>query len=199
MLLRTVFAIIIVFYCSNSFAQCYTLNGKIKGVDTGWAFIRHRQTGKTDSGRIQNSSFTITGTATTPEFCSFGLTINSVKDYYLSLFLQTGRFAMRAAKDSLSDVSISFTGSVVEKEFQQFQRKVARVNASHYPSAKADAELEKLARWYAIKHPGSFVSAFALISYENALPQLARLYKGLSPAIQRSYFGRQINGKLKGQ
>ena len=198
MLLRTVSAIIIVFYCSNSFAQHYTLNGKIKGVDTGWAFIRHRQTGKTDSGRIQSDNFTIMGAATAPEFCSFGLTINGVKDYYLSLFLQSGRFGMRAAKDSLNDVSILFTGSTVEKEFQQFQREVARINAFHYPSVKAGAELEKLARRYSLKHPGSFVSAFALISYENALPQLARLYKGLSPKIQQSYFGRQINGKLNG-
>jgi len=198
MLLRTVCTIIIVFYCSNSFAQRYTLNGKIKGADTGWAFIRHRQTGKTDSGRIQNGNFTITGTAASPEFCSFGLTINGIKDYYLSLFLQSGRFGMRAAKDSLNDVSILFTGSVMEKEFQQFQRKVARINAFHYPSAKTDAELEKLARRYALKHPDSFVSAFALISYENALRQLARLYKGLLPEIKRSYFGRQIKGKLKG-
>jgi hypothetical protein len=189
---------IIICYCNNSFAQRYTLNGKIKGVDTGWAFIRHRQTGKTDSGRIQNGSFTIAGAATNPEFCSFGLTINGVKDYYLSLFLQSGRFGMRAAKDSLNDISILFTGSRVEKEFQQFKRRVARINAFHYPSAKTGAELEKLARQYALKHPGSFVSAFALISYENDLPQLTRLYKGLSSAIQRSYFGGQIYRKLKG-
>ncbi len=199
MLLRTVSTIIIVFYCSNSFAQRYTLHGKIKGVNIGWAFIRHRQTGKTDSGSIQNGNFTITGTATTPEFCSFGLTINGVKDYYLSLFLQSGRFGMRAAKDSLNDISILFTGSAVEKEFQQFQRKVARINGFHYPSAKTDAELEKLARRYALTHRGSYVSAFALISYENELPQLARLYKGLSPGIKQSYFGRQINEKLKGR
>ena len=198
MLLRTVSVIIIVFYCSNAFAQRYTLNGKIKGVDTGWAYIRHRQTGKTDSGRIQNGSFTIAGAATNPEFCSFGLTINGVKDYYLSLFLQSGRFGMRAAKDSLNDISILFTGSMVEKEFQQFQRKVARINTFHYPSAKASAELEKLVRRYTLKHPGSFVSAFALISYENDLSELATLYKGLSPEIQRSYFGGQIYRKLKG-
>jgi hypothetical protein len=195
--LRIIAAIIIIaFYFSNSAAQGYTLKGKIKGLDTGWAFIRHRQTEKADSGRILNGIFTITGRASTPEFCSFGLTINGVKDYYLSLFLKSGSFTMQADKDSLNDISILFTGSGVEKEFQQFQRRVSRCQALNYPEPKAGMALEKIARQYALQHPGSCVSAFALVSYENDPAKLARMYKTLAPQIQGSWFGLQIKAKL---
>ena len=98
---------------SNLFAQGYTLIGKVKGAGNGWAYVRHRQTEKTDSGRMVNGVFTVSGSITTPEFCTFGLTLNGVKDYYLSFFLEKGRFTMYADKDSLNDIGITFTGGKV--------------------------------------------------------------------------------------
>ena len=104
---------------------------------------------------------------------------------------------MKAGKDALNDISISFTGSRVEKEFQQFQRRVDSINQLHYSEARAAEELEKLTGTYTLKHPKSYVSAFALISYENALPELSRFYDLLAPEIQRSYYGRLIYEKIR--
>ena len=191
-----IFALLMFFYCCNSFAQGYKLDGKIKGVDDGWIFVRHRQTGKTDSCRIQAGHFSLSGSLTTPEFCTFGFSVNGIKDYYLSFFLEKGEFNMMASKDSLNDINIRFTGSQVENEFQNFQRQVSLINQRNYPQAKAETELAQLAATYALKHPGSYVSAFALVSYENNLAELSRLYDRLSPEIQRSYNGQLINNKV---
>ena len=185
-----------VFYCCHSFAQGYKLHGKIKGVGDGWAFVRHRQTGKTDSCRIQAGQFLLSGSLTTTEFCTFGFSANGVKDYYLSFFLENGEFNMTASKDSLNDTSIRFTGSQLEHQFQDFQRQVSLVNQHHYPQATAETELAKVAATFALKHHGSYVSAFALDSYENNLAELSRLYNRLSPEIQRSYYGQLINKKI---
>lgn len=185
------------FCFGNSFAQGYVLKGKITGINDGWAFVRHRQKEKTDSARIHNGNFWITGTAILPEFCSFGLTIDGIKDYYLSFFIERGNFRMMANKDSLNDISILFTGCEAEKEFQQFQMRVHQIDQQHYPQTKANAELEKLTRGYALRHPGSYISAFALISYETDPAALSRLYGQLTPEIQRSYFGQQIRDHIR--
>ena len=193
---KVVFAFIMVFYCCCSFAQGYKLHGKIKGVGDGWAFVRHRQTGKTDSCQIQAGHFFLSGSLTKPEFCTFGFSANGIKDYFLSFFLEKGEFNMTASKDSLNDISITFTGSPVENEFQDFQRQVSRVNRRRYQEARAEKELAQLARRYALKHPGSYVSAFALASYENNLAELSGLYGRLASEIQRSYYGQLINNKI---
>ncbi len=191
-----IFAFLMVFYCCHSFAQGYKLHGKIKGVGDGWAFLRHRQTGKIDSCRIEAGHFSLSGALTTPEFCTFGFSANGVKDYYLSFFLENGEFNMTAGKDSLNDTSIRFTGSLVENEFQDFQRQVSQVNQQHYPQATAETKLAQVAATFASQHPGSYVSAFALDSYENNLAELSRLYNRLSPEIRRSYYGQLVNNKI---
>jgi hypothetical protein len=194
---RILSTFLLVFSFVDSFAQVYTLAGKIKGINgDGWAFVRHRQTGKTDSGIMLNGSFTVSGAATAPEFCNFGMTVNGLKDYYFGFFLESGHFTMKANKDSLNDISILFTGSKTEKEFQQFQRQVDSINRLHYPQDRADAALEKLTSAFTLKHLKSYVSAFALISYENELATLSSLYSRLAVEIQRSYYGRLIKEKM---
>jgi hypothetical protein len=169
----------------------------VLGVDSGRAFIRHRQTGKTDSVEIRDGNFTISGTVNGPEFCSFGLTINGMKDYYFSLFLEGGKVSMSADKDALNDTAIQISGGVVEKEFQRFQKQVSSINQKHYPQPRADAALEQLAHHYAQNHPDSYITAFAMASYENNLHRLTVGFKRLPPAVQRSYFGEMINNKLR--
>jgi hypothetical protein len=184
-------------YFNHSFAQGYTLTGKIKGVEDGWVFIKHRQYQQTDSGRIIKGRFLVTGPIDNPEFCNFGLSINGLKDYYLGFFLERGSFNMVVNKDSLNDISIIFSPGQVEKEFQEFQRQVSNINRKHYPDSQADAKLEQLAEKTAAQYPKSYVSAFALFSYEKSLSRLSGYYAKLSIEIRRSYYGNLIQNKLK--
>jgi hypothetical protein len=192
---RVIPALLLLFIVESAFAQGYTLNGKFKGVDTGWVFVRHRQTGKTDSGRIVKGHFRVAGIVTDPEFCNFGFSANRVKDYYLGFFLERGSFVMKVDKNALNDIGIVFTGSRVETAFQQFQRQVGYIQGHYYPES-VNPRLERFAASYALKHPQSYISAFGLISYEDDLSKLSRLYHRLRPQIQRSYYGRLIHDKL---
>jgi hypothetical protein len=107
--LLTAFLLVLIF--NDAFSQGYTLKGVLKGVNSGWAFARHRQTGQTDSARIVNGHFRLTGKVTDAEFCNFGYSANGVKDYYLGFFLEPGTFNIRLDKKALNDVDIVFTGS----------------------------------------------------------------------------------------
>ncbi len=193
---RLTLTLLLLLATNGLFAQGYTIHGKIKGVDDGWVFVRHRQTGKADSGRIIKGSFTVSGPMDVPEFCNFGFSANGVKDYYLGFFLQRGSFTMKADKKALNDVGITFRGSAVETAFQQFQRKVNYIQGHYYPES-VNPRLEQLAANYALSHPQSYISAFALDSYEDDLHKLSRLYHRLAPQVQRSYYGKLIQDKLQ--
>ncbi|MDB5090432.1 MAG: thiol:disulfide interchange protein [Mucilaginibacter sp.] len=195
-LLSLLFGVLFISPPFNAFARSYRLTGKIKGINEGWVFVMHRQTGKIDSGRISKGTFLVSGNVTDPEFCNFGLLANGVKDYYFGFFLEQGNLTLNAQKDSLNDRSIFFSGSKVEEEFQHFQKQVNRIDQMHYTNVQAAAKLEELARGHSLKHPNSYVSAFALISYENVLPELSALYNGLTSKIQQSYYGELIHNKI---
>jgi len=197
LIFRLILTLILLPAACTLFAHGYKLKGKIKGVDDGWAFVRHRQTGKTDSGRIIKGNFTITGPINDPEFCDFGFSANGIKDYYLGFFLEPGSFNIRLDQKALNDVDIGFIGSAVETAFQQYQRHVKYIQGHYYPES-VPFRIEDYSANYVIKHPGSYISAFALISYEDNPSKLARLYRRLALQVQRSYYGRLIRDKLAG-
>src|ERR1700761_3951876 len=96
---KVTFILTIMFCFNHSYAQSYQLHGRIKGTNNGWAFLWNRQSGQIDSSIIKNGHFTFSGSIAAPEFCTFGFSTNGVKDYYLSFFLETGKFKMVVDKD----------------------------------------------------------------------------------------------------
>ncbi len=71
----------------------YTLTGEITGIDSGWAYLRHRQSDQAnniDSARIDRGRFVFTGHAPTPEFCNLGVSRNGNKEFAFGLFIRTG-------------------------------------------------------------------------------------------------------------
>ncbi len=188
--------VLLVFAAASCFAQGYTIKGHIKGVDTGWAYIRHRQRTGTDSGKIVSGNFIISGKVESPEFCSFGLSIRGIKDYYLGLFLEPGNLTLSVDTASLNDIGIHITGSSVELQFQQFQAMVAHANKLHLSEMELTEKLEQLSSKYALEHRGSYVSAFAIFSYERNFDKLLKLFNALTPAVRRSYFGQRIAQNL---
>lgn len=114
------------FFLQTGFAQNYTLNGHIAGVDTGYAYIRHREYPGVDSARITNGRFTIKGKVSKPEFCAFGFRSVEQKDYYFSIFIEPANMMLLADKRALNDTAIRVGGSRTEREFQQFKINTAR-------------------------------------------------------------------------
>ncbi|HZE85995.1 MAG TPA: TlpA disulfide reductase family protein [Puia sp.] len=203
----------------------YVLTGKIEGIDTGWVYMRHRQSEEkiTDSARIKKGEFVLTGRAAEPEFCNIGLLEGGKKDFYAGLFLQHGALALNAKKDSLSDAALVITGSQTEDEFRQFQQNQKLFDsADHALSAvyeaaekKKDKQLQQDSikqlfkevfkrRKQSIKefvaaYPSSYVSAFEVNSYFDYNPDAAELdslYSGLDSSIRSSYYGKKISETL---
>jgi hypothetical protein len=192
-------SVFLIFASISCFAQSYTIKGYVKGVDTGWAYLRHRQRVGTDSGKIVSGNFIISGKIDKPEFCSFGLSIRGKKDYYLGLFLESENLTFSVDTASLNDIGIRITGSRVELQFQQFQAMVADANKLHLTELELRERLEQISCNYALQHRGSYISAFAIFSYEKNLDKLSKLFNSLSPSVRHSYFGRKIAQKLNSQ
>jgi len=189
-------SVCLIFAAGCCFAQGYTIKGHVKGVDTGWAYIRHRQRIGTDSGKIVSGNFMITGKVEDPEFCAFGLAINGKKDYYLSLFLAPNNLTLSVDTASLNDIGIHLTGSRVELQFQQFQSVVAQTNRLHLTEIARSKKLEQLASSYALQHHNSYIGAFAIFSYEKDQGKLSKLFNALSREVRHSYFGQKIAQNL---
>jgi thiol-disulfide isomerase/thioredoxin len=202
----------------------YTLTGKIDGVDTGWAFLRHRQSegSNVDSTRIENGQFVFTGRATEPEFCNFGLLEKGAKEFHFGMFIQNGKLNLIAKKDSLSDAQVQFTGSPTEEQFQRFQKSQSPFDSADqatnnlYLSAKSkhdqrgmdslikvfqllDRRQKQSVKDFAKANPSSYVSAFEVysdFSYNPDVAELDSLYQGLDSGVRTSYFGKKIKEVL---
>src|SRR5450432_3516598 len=74
--------------CENENSLPYRLSGKIKGIDSGWIYVKHRQMMRIDSAEIKGGEFTITGESGTPEFCNIGTGSRGKREFYFGFFLQ---------------------------------------------------------------------------------------------------------------
>jgi peroxiredoxin len=203
----------------------FTLTGKIVGFDTGWIYLKHRQSpdNSVDSARINNGQFVFTGKATIPEFCNIGALRQGKKDYYFGFFLQNGVQTLRANKDSLSDAAVVIDGSSVAKEFRNFQisEKFIDSTEKHLDAAYEETKSKnnktemaniikqyedlnerqkQIAESYAKQHPSSYISAFEIYSnfFFNPDPgKLDSIYKRLDSAIEYSYYGKKIKKVLE--
>ena len=97
----------------------YAIIGKVTGQDTGWIYMVHRQTGKSDSAALDHGYFKFNGNADTAEFCQI-----SLNDRAKSFFLENGKISMLIKKDSLKYALIS--GTPLQDEFNYFQNEASR-------------------------------------------------------------------------
>jgi thiol-disulfide isomerase/thioredoxin len=200
----------------------YTLTGKIDGIDTGWAYLRHRQSEEKiiDSARIKDGEFVLRGRATAPEFVNIGFLEGGKKEFHAGLFLEHGTLTLGGKKDSLSDEALVITGSQTENEFSQFlQSQKPFDSATHVLGAAYDSAEKKTdkkqqqdsitqlfkaiaktrtrsVKDFATAHSSSYVSAFEISSFFDYNPDAAELdslYTGLDSSVRSSYYGKKIN------
>jgi peroxiredoxin len=190
----------------------FAIIGKVTGLDTGWIYLIHRQTGDADSTRLDHGFFKFNGIADTVELCRIQL-----DEHAKSFFLENGKMSMLIKKDSIRDALIE--GTPAQDEYNVFQDEyskklndeMAEVD-KRYDEAnnkkdkkmmdslenvykKLDQEQKEMVIEYAKLHPGSYVSAFEIysnFSYNVRPGQLDTLYEILNSPIQVSYFGNLI-------
>jgi peroxiredoxin len=199
----------------------FAIIGKITGLDTGMVYIMSRQSGKTDSARLDHGYFTFKGTADSVIFCNLGLKKDGDIQYRNVFFLQNGKMSMLLKIDSLQNALIS--GTPVQDEYNNYGNTVKNATGNrsamlskNYSAAverkdkKAIDSLEKIfdeidrvekkiAVEYVKSHPDSYISPFEIYQYFSYNPdgnELNNLYKVLDPSIQSSYFGRKVKELL---
>lgn len=195
----------------------YILTGNIKGIDKGWLYIKHRQTGQIDSAIIENGKFLITGKAETPEFCNIGTGSSGKRDFYFGFFLAACKMTINANKDSLFDAAIDIQGYNVQDEFKQFQMKMRPIDvlsneiwAIEQTSLNKDSldlkqkELDKKRKemiWnYAVENPNSYITAFEASSYltgNEDLQKLKIIFDKMNPALQKWHYSQKIKKHLQ--
>jgi peroxiredoxin len=198
----------------------YTLTGHIEGMDSGWVYLRHRQSaeGKEDSALIKDGQFVLSGQATVPEFCNLGALREGNKEYYFGFFLEHARMNLAGRKGALTDAQVSITGSPAENEFSTFQKgktdidsvgNVLQQSYTYARSVKDQRQMDSLVpllyalfdkekgyvKDFSLKHPASYVSAFEVYSTLSNDPgphELDSLYLGWQAPVQGSFFGRMV-------
>jgi peroxiredoxin len=190
----------------------YQIIGKVTGLDTGWIYIVHRQTGQIDSTLLDHGFFKFNGKAVTAELCRI-----SLNDQAKSFLLENGKISMLIKKDSVHDALIS--GTPVQDEFNYFQNVTAKPLSDKmtliekaYETANTkkntwamdsldkmytllDLEQKKLVSDYIMAHPASLVSAYLLFSnfsYDARLGEIDSLYQQLDTTARATYFGKQV-------
>jgi thiol-disulfide isomerase/thioredoxin len=198
----------------------YTLTGTITGMETGWVYLQHIQTGKTDSAKVAGEKFVFSGTVGAPEFCRLGIKGPSGnKEFRVGFFLEKGDLKLTAGKSSMEDAIVS--GTPVQDEYRALSGKLSaaadwgsynktyEAAAAKKDSAQMDSlrkaanemslRQKQLAKEYIKSHPSSYVSVIELDNYFSYNPdpvELGELYNGLDPVIQTSYDGKFIKASL---
>lgn len=195
----------------------YTITGSIKGIDTGWIYVKHRQTGIIDSALIDNGSFIIKGKTETPEFCNIGTGNPGKRDFYFGFFLAACNMELNANKDSLFDAAITFEGYSVQNEFKDFQKNMRPIDiicneiraTNKTPNNKdsLDIKLKELDKkrkaiiWnYAVQNPNSYITAFEASSYlteKEDLNIMDSVFNKMSPLLKKWYYSQKIKRYLQ--
>ena len=195
----------------------YAIIGKVTGQDSGMIFLSHRQTGLTDSTRLDHCFFKFSGKADTVEFARIILN-GQTKGF----FLENGKISMLVKKDSLPFAQI--TGTKTQEEYNYFEGQYlksvndrseqlekfyrAAVQAKNQKTVDSleiiydslDQVQKNLVIEFVKSHPGSVLSAFELytnFSYNPRYSQLDSVYSLLDSTAKASYYGRQLNQILQ--
>jgi len=201
----------------------FTLNGKIQGWKDGWIYLYRPELEKNslDSTFVRNGEFVFKGQTGAGEFCRLAFTDSTgEKKYPLGFFLQSGVLSLTATAGALDKADI--TGSPVQDEYRLFlagekdiQDKVEKVDVLYSEARKKndqhqmdslvkvfqdlDGEVELYITQYAGGHAASYVAAYEIyanFTYNPDPAKLGRLYKGMDPVVQASYFGKKTRESL---
>ena len=199
----------------------FTVTGTLKGADSGWAYLRHPQTGSdkmtTDSAQIVSGRFTFTGKATEPLYCYLSIK-GAPPSYPAVFFVEPGTTTVTGAQDSLKYVHV--TGGATETEYLQFKAdskvfddkevvldsiyEAAQGNKTVIDSVEKVAETLDQSRTAFVKqyikaHPSSFVAAYQMeerYSYNPDVPAFDSAYSSLDEKVKQSSIGQKLGSML---
>lgn len=203
-------------------ASTYLIKGEIKGLTNEKIYLNYpkgEESGR-DSVVTKDGKFSFKGTLAHEGTASLSLASN--RQQFVSFFIMPGvPTTVTATKDALPKATIQGSketrewkqhrhelDSVVFTQLQAIEKKYASFRSG--PKQALPDSLAKLqskevqnqfkradsvAQAFIKTHPNSVISPFLAMSYYSMEPEaekLPGLYAGMSPAVQNSYYGKQI-------
>lgn len=197
----------------------YTVTVAMRGLDSGTLILAYRQgeERKSDSASSTNGLYTFEGRSDEPK--RGYLRVSGERGPSLALYLENGRIAVQAHRDSLAEGTASGTLSNDENaELRKLMRSLDdRFNALNDAFREADEnnqplvdslmgvyneldrEQKRITLSFIKSHPGSYVSANEineLFSYNPDVPQFDSAYSMLDSTIRATSLGQQIASRL---
>jgi len=193
--MKTVRLILIILSCiaisgckqSGTNAKNFTLDGVIKGQDSGEMYLQYGflSTQKQDTAIIINGRFSFKGLISEPTMAeiSSDRALNTT-----NIYLEPTRMNVVLVKYDFKDVAV--TGSSTQDEFVKFNKQIG-------PVENKDSVLVD----YVKKNPGSFISLHCLnrltADKKLSLDSLKSLFHALDTTLQKSRAARRVVGAIR--
>jgi thiol-disulfide isomerase/thioredoxin len=191
---------LICLFLFHSFAQKskdnqFTLTGKIIDPQNNYVYLGYAdKDGKNikDSCVLQEGNFHFKGNMSEPTFAYLQGNLKFMDDAenpnITNFFLEPGNITASVAYNHFKEIKI--TGSKTQKEFELLQRQYTTIDKN---SDSLEEKFSKISSQFINAHPGSYVSAFELMSHKTrwSIDSVKLLYNNLSPFIQNSFYGKK--------
>ncbi len=207
---------------SNSNPGGYSISGIVTGKDSGWVYLRHKDSTGTveDSARIKDHKFVFMGKVAEPSLFYFMLG-NGDDDKYLTFFGEDTSIQITADKDSVDKATVSGSASQalyeaytkMMKPLKMQEREVDKEYKAAYDNkdkalmdsldkvgSKIDTEEHQAILSYIQSNPSSIIGAWAVSRNMLYDPDIAVLKKTLAtftPAVQQSSYGKMIGQTIE--
>lgn len=196
----------------------FEIRGQVRGVKTGKIYLsQFVRDGMRDSAELKNGRFSFKGKMENPSPFAIALAGDRSKSFLFFADNATNEVVIDTANLSASTVK----GSATDRQYRDYDKKLKPINDrlnEIYTNARNIPRDDKAARDsvyklsepltkqrldvvkdYIQNNPGSIISAYAITRFfttQPDLPELEKMYSGLSPAVQQTSFGKEINDRL---
>ncbi|MEI7661092.1 MAG: TlpA disulfide reductase family protein [Bacteroidota bacterium] len=197
----------------------YTIDGTIKGADTGTVYLQKYEADRwinVDSVKLAKGSFTFTGKVTKPEMWHISM---AEKMIYLPVFVENSKIEIKIYVDSLEKSTVK--GSATHDIYQQYlslnellNKKMDDVNTSYKKARethdtlamkKADSvsnELDKEMKQQLVnfvkKNNKTVVSPYLVVrnSWQFELPDLEEIVKSIDTSLSQSQYTQALKTRV---
>jgi len=211
---------VILLSCTAKNKNQYTLNGTVKGVDTGTVYLQKSEDGrliKLDSTIITEGRFSFKGGITTPEMWSLAFRGN---DIIFPFFVENSEIELSVIADSIEKSSVK--GSAAQDIYKQYldqaniidekmeeaynTYKKAREKNDTVTMTKMDTvsdqlekEMKRMIIDFAKANNKSAVAPYLIMknSYQFELPELTEIALAFDTSLKASPYYKNVNDRVE--
>ena len=206
--------------CAGRNKNQYTVNGIVKGIDTGMVYLQKSESGvwtKLDSTNLKGGKFTFTGNIKSPEM--WYLTFQG-KQIYFPLFIENSFIDVLVNPDSIDKSTVK--GSATQDIYKQYLTKADEINKksddlyTQYKQAKEkndtvtmqklddastqlDKEMKNVIVDFAKTNTKSVTAPYLIMrnSWQFELEDLIDIYSKFDTSLRSCVYYQNINNKIE--